>query len=142
MKRIGWLGLMVLLVLVPVVAAQNWESLSPFHNARFVYVTSYSGPQVSPNPLPSDQAAIGAVQSAFQRWGYTVVYSPQEADMIAVVQGRESEDVLAIYDPASWRHGGTYLWRQTAKGGLSGPDYPLIEQLGTALRRVQGQTPA
>ena len=71
-------------------------------NARFVYVAAYDGDQFDSRLLPEDRAAIGRVQDAIQKWGkLTVVYRPQDADIILMVQSRPSEDVLAVYDAHS-----------------------------------------
>src|SRR5271169_3559663 len=68
-------------------------------NARYVYVTSYDGDQFNPRILPEDRSAIAAVQHAIQDWGkFALVYRPQDADIVLMVQSRPSEDVLAVYD--------------------------------------------
>jgi hypothetical protein len=119
-------------------AEQNSAFLTPFRNARFVYVTSYDGPEFSTNLQPEDRQAIGTVQDALQKQGYTIVYRPQQADMIIAVESRPSEDVLAVYDRPSW-HAGTYLWRVTGKGGLTAPNAPLVQQLEASLAKVGGK---
>ncbi len=123
---------LVLVLPVSVLSENSAPGLAPVRNARMVYVTSYSGPQLSTNLLPEDRRAIGNVEQALQKQGYTIVLRPQEAEMIVVVQSRPSEDVLAVYDRASWRSG-TYLWRAMQKGGLAGPSVPLVSQLEAAL---------
>jgi hypothetical protein len=140
MKR--WFIVPVLIVLpaLALIAQTNWEFLSPLRNAQFVYVTSYSGTQFSANPLPEDRAAIGAVQTALQNLQYTVVYHPEKADMIVAVERRPSEDVLAVYSRESLRNG-AYLWRATAKHGLSSPNLPLMQELRTALAKANGTIP-
>lgn len=141
MKRMFLIPALLALASVALMAQANWAFLSPLHNAQFVYVTSYSGPQFSANPLPEDRQAIGAVQDALQSWGhYTIVYSPERADMIVVVESRPSEDILAVYDRTSFRQG-AFLWRATAKNGLSTPEMPLVQKLEAALARVNGGTP-
>jgi hypothetical protein len=62
-------------------------------NARFVYVTSFTGGEFNISTYPEDRAAIGTVQEALQKWGYyTLVYKPEEADLIFNVRaGRELE---------------------------------------------------
>jgi hypothetical protein len=138
MKRV-YAALAVALLLSAAALAQqsNWQFLSPLKNARFVYVTSYDGPQYSGDILPQDRDAINSVQQAFIEAGhYTVVYSPAEADMIIAVESRASEDVLAVYDAHNWP-GGTYLWRGMQKNGLSG-EVPLYRQLSAALERAGG----
>ena len=58
-------------------------------NSRFVYVTAYDGDQFDSNLLPEDRAAIARVQDAIEKWGkLTIVYRPQEADVILAVQSR------------------------------------------------------
>jgi hypothetical protein len=138
MKRMFLIAALLALVSVGLIAQANSAFLSPLHNAKFVYVTSYSGPQFSANPLPEDRQAINAVQYALQSWGhYTIVYSPEAADMIVVVESRPTEDILAVYDRQSW-HQGAFLWRATAKNGLSAPGMPLVHKLEGALARVNG----
>ena len=138
MKRFYAALAATLLLSAAVLANQtNWQFLSPLKNARFVYVTSYDGSPYSLDLLPADRNAINAVQQAFIDAGhYTVVYSPEQADMIVVVESRPSEDLLAVYDAHSWPSG-TYLWRTMQKNGLSG-DVPLYKQLSAALERVGG----
>lgn len=113
-----------------------------FSNARFVYVTSYDGGQFNPNLLPEDREAIARVQDAIQKWGkLTVVYRPQDADIILAVQSRGSEDVLAVYDA----HGGdessrpsqTYLWRVMGRGGLQKGEMPLFSQFEKAWDKMK-----
>ncbi len=105
-------------------------------NARYVYVASYDGDQFSPNLLPEDREAIGAVQSAIQNWGrLTVVYRPSEADIILLVTRRPSEDLLAVYDAHGPR--GTYLWRVMGRDGLASGETPLVTQFEKAFESVQ-----
>ncbi len=106
-------------------------------NSRFVYVTAYDGDQFNPNLLPDDRAAISRVQDAIQKWGkLTLVYKPQEADIILAVESRPSEDVLAVYDAhrGGWgsRPSRNYLWRVTARGGLQKSEMPLFSQFQKA----------
>jgi len=125
----------VLLVLAGVALAQygdeNWKSLGTLRNARFVYVTSYDGGQFSRNLIPEDRAAISRVQDAVRSWGYTVVYRPQQADMILAVQSRGSEDTLAVYSSGF----GQYLWRASQKHGFSLEGGSLLGQLKADLDR-------
>jgi hypothetical protein len=137
MKRLLLIPVLVALASLAVIAEPNWEFLSPLRNAQLVYVTSYSGPQFSANPLPEDRQAIVLVQDALQKLHYTIVYQPQRADMIVAVESRPSEDILAVYSPESWRNG-AYLWRDTAKDGLSSPKIPLMHKLELALAKVKG----
>jgi len=95
-------------------------------NARYVYVTSYDGDQFNPKLLPEDREAISAVQNAIQKWGKLVlVYHPQDADIVLVVQSRPSEDVLAVYDAHAWPQG-EYLWRAMGRDGLQANETPLV----------------
>ena len=58
-------------------------------NARYVYVTSYDGDQYNPSLLPDDRQAISSVQDSIQKWGkMVVVYRPQDADVVLMVQSR------------------------------------------------------
>jgi hypothetical protein len=98
-------------------------------NARYVYVTSYDGNQFSMGLLQDDRRAIAATQDALQKSGkFVVVYRPREADMIVVVESRPSEDILAVYDPISWRND-TYCWRVSARGGLQQHETPLVSEM-------------
>jgi hypothetical protein len=137
-KLLSSVALVSLLSVASVAEAKpkTWGFLAPVRNAKYVYVTSYDGSQFSRNLLPEDRAAISAVQSALSASGrYTVVYRPEEAEMILVVKSWPSEDVLAVYDAHSWG-GGNYLWRATARHGLSAPNLPLFRELEAALERV------
>jgi hypothetical protein len=116
-------------------SGEGWNALGVVRNARYVYVTSYDGPQFSTNLLPEDRTAISTVQNSIQDAGYVVVYQPWQADMVLVIQARPSSDLLAVYDGG--RHGvGTYLWRAEAKNGLSGSNPLLMRQLESALERA------
>lgn len=135
MRKLIGLAL-VLFALAGVVLAQsysNWEALGTLRNARFVYVTSYDGSQFSRNLLPEDRAAISRVQDAARDWGYTVVYRPQQADMILAVQSRGSEDVLAVYNSGF----SNYLWRASQKHGFSAESGSLLDQLKADLDRAK-----
>ena len=139
MKKI--LGVVALLALLSLGAlaqdksGEGWNALGVVRDARYVYVTSYDGPQFSMNLLPEDRTAISAVQNAIHDAGYVVVYQPWQADMVLAVQARPSSDLLAVYDGT--RYGiGTYLWRAEAKNGLSGSNPQLMRQLESALERV------
>lgn len=116
-------------------SGEGWNALGVVRNARYVYVTSYDGPQFSVNLIPEDRTAISAVQNAIHDAGYVVVYQPWQADMVLAVQARPSSDLLAVYDRA--RYGvGSYLWRAEAKNGLSGSNPLLVQQLESALERA------
>jgi hypothetical protein len=108
-----------------------------FSNARFVYVAAYDGDQFNPNLLPEDREVIARVEQAIQKWGkLTVVYRPQDADVVLMVQSRASEDVLAVYDAhrgdESSRPSSTYLWRVMGRGGLQKGEAPLLSQFEAA----------
>jgi len=110
-------------------------------NARFVYVTAYDGDQFDPQLLPDDRVAIARVQDAIQKWGkLTVVYRPQDADIILAVESRPSEDVLAVYDAHSGdarsRPSQTYLWRVMGRGGLQKSELPLFSQFEKAWDKI------
>ena len=104
-------------------------------NARYVYVTSYDGDQFSSDLLPEDRSAIKAVQDAMQKWGkFILVYRPQDADIVLMVQSRPSEDVLAVYDAHGWP--GTYLWRVMGASGLQASETPLVTQMEKAFDKM------
>ncbi len=113
-----------------------------FANARFVYVAAYDGDQFNPNLLPEDREAIARVQDSIQKWGkLTVVYRPQDADVMVLVQSRPSEDVMAVYDAhggdASSRPSQTYLWRMMGRGGLQKGEMPLVSQFEKAFDKMK-----
>lgn len=135
MKRVLLVALLTFLSLAALASNskhQAWNALGVVRNARYVYVTSYDGPQFSTNLFPDDRAAIAAVQDAIRDDGYILVYRPSEADMILAVQARPSSDLLAVYEGGRFRKG-TYLWRAEAKNGLSGSSPVLVRQLERAL---------
>ena len=144
MRKIKVLSGVVLLALLATVAlaesksSENWSALGILRNARYVYVTSYDGPQFSLNLLPEDQTAIVSVQNAIQKAGYVVVYNPRQADMVLAVMARPSSDLLAVYDGGRYATG-TYLWRAEAKNGLSGSNPTLVQQLQRALERADAK---
>src|ERR1700691_6036284 len=123
-------------------AAENAPQMPrALSNARFVYVTAYDGDQFSPELLPEDRAAIGHVENAIEKWGkLTLVYRPQDADIILAVQSRPSEDVMAVYDA----HGGDWdskpsqsiLWRVMGRGGLEKSETPLVSQFEKAWDKI------
>lgn len=101
-------------------------------NARFVYVTSYDGDQYNPSLLPEDRQAISSVQDSIQKWGkLVVVYRPQDADVVLMVQSRPSEDLLAVYDAKGWPRA-NYLWRVMGRDGLQQGETPLVTQFQNA----------
>jgi hypothetical protein len=104
-------------------------------NARFVYVTSYDGGQFNPNILSDDREAIIRVQDSIQKWGkLTLVYRPQDADIVLAVQSRPSEDILAVYDAHSTSQ--TYLWRVMGRSGLQKGETPLATQFQKAFEKI------
>lgn len=107
-------------------------------HARFVYVTSYDGPDYSADVLPEDRQAISDVQDAVMKWGkYTLVYRPEEADLLLVVQKRGSEDVLAVYEAGRGANS-TPLWRGMQEGGLDSPEMSLMTRFQ---KSVEAATP-
>jgi hypothetical protein len=141
MKKISLAMLLLTLALTTLASAKAPETIPQMprtlSNARFVYVTSYDGDQFNSRLLPDDRAAIARVQDAIGKWGkLTVVYRPQVADIILVVQSRPSEDVLAVYDAHSGdaRSGPspTYLWRVMGRGGLQKSEMPLFAEFEQA----------
>ena len=121
MKRaLGIVLVLLMSVAAAMAAAQSKDQPFPgtLINAKYVYVTSYDGDQFDQNLLPEDRQAIAAVQDAIQKWGhYVLVYRPDEADIVLMVQSRPTEDVLAVYDAQLWPEQ-TYLWRAMGRNGL------------------------
>ena len=108
-------------------------------NATYVYVTSYDGDQYDPNLLPEDRQAISAVQDAIQKCGkFVLVYKPQEAEIVLMVQSRPTEDVLAVYDAQGWPQN-NFLWRVSAQGGLQKNETPLVSDLRSAFEKAPKQ---
>jgi len=105
-------------------------------NARYVYVTSYDGDQFDSNLLPEDRQAISSVQDAIQKWGkFTLVYQPNQADIVLMVTSRPSEDILAVYDAHGWPRD-QYLWRMMGRSGLQQNETPFITDLQKAFERA------
>jgi len=105
-------------------------------NARYVYVTSYDGDQFDSNLLPEDRQAISSVQDAIHKWGkFTLVYRPNEADIVLMVTSRPSEDILAVYDAHGWPSD-QYLWRMMGRSGLQQNETPFITDLQKAFERA------
>ena len=142
-KNIFVVGLLSLAMSTAATWAENAPEMPRiFANARFVYVVAYDGDQFNPNLLPEDREAIARVQDAMQKWGkFTVVYRPQDADIIMAVQSRSSEDVMAVYDAhggdASSRPSQTYLWRVMGRGGLQKGEMPLVSQFEKAFDKIK-----
>jgi hypothetical protein len=104
-------------------------------NARYVYVASYDGDQFDPNLFFEDRTAINTVQNAIQNWGkLMIVYQPSQADIIILVTGRPSEDLLAVYD--AHMHS-SFLWRVMGRGGLQAGETPLVSQFEKGFEGVQ-----
>lgn len=121
----------LLVALAMVATASASQKVPPIprtlSNARFVYVAAYDGDQFDPNLLPDDRQAIARVQDTIGKWGkLTLVYRPEDADIILMVQSRPSEDVLALYDAHGL--GSTYLWRVMGRGGFQKGEIPLVSQ--------------
>jgi hypothetical protein len=138
MKRAA--AIMLVVFAIAAYAAPSQYSTPSFPktliNARYVYVTSYDGDQFDQRLLPEDRQAISSVQDAIQKWGhYVVVYRPQDADIVLMVQSRPSEDLLAVYDAKLWPEQ-SYLWRVMGRGGLQQGETPLVSQLQTAVEKA------
>ena len=144
MRHVLAVAMLLFAVTVSVFAAPKPSDLAkapPFPgvlvNARYVYVTSYDGDQFDPNLLPEDRQAIANVQDAIQKWGKLyLVYEPNQADIIVMVQSRPSEDVLAVYDAHLWPSG-QYLWRVMGRSGLQTGETPLVSQFEKGFESVQ-----
>ena len=144
MKRFSLLAISLLMMLaISALAAPKPDTANvpafpgTLANARYVYVASYDGDQFNPNLLPEDRNAISAVQDAIQNWGkLTLVYRPSEADIIILVTGRPSEDVMAVYDGHQGPNG-NYLWRVMGRNGLQSGETPLVTQFEKAFESVQ-----
>lgn len=129
-------GLAVCFLAVSVFAAPS-QFPGTIANARYVYVTSYDGDQYNPSLLPDDRQAISSVQDSIQKWGkLVVVYRPQDADIVLMVQSRPSEDLLAVYDAKGWPRS-TYLWRTMGRDGLQEGETPLVTQFEKSFDKLQ-----
>lgn len=121
-------------------AARSSAHVPPFPkvliNAKYVYVTSYDGDQFNPNLLREDRQAIAAVEEALQKWGrFVIVYRPQDADLVMMVESRPSEDVLVVYDGQRWPEE-NFLWRVMGRGGLQQGETPLVHKLEKAVEEA------
>lgn len=140
----GAIGVMLLLAVAVVAApkpAPAAQTSQPFpgtlRNARYVYVASYDGDEFNIHLLPEDRDAIVAVQDAIRKWGkLTLVYRPDEADIVLLVESRPSEDILAVYD-ARQMPNGMYLWRAMGRDGLQAGETPLFTQFEKGFEGVQ-----
>ena len=137
MKRAGWLVAFLLLLSCTAALAQEPKVMPQLVvSARFVYVTSYDGPPWSGNVLPQDRQAIVDVQDSLMKWGkYILVYRPEEADLIMIVQRRGGEDVLAIYDNKPFN--GSPLWRGMQQGGLDTREMTLMTKFQRAVDKAE-----
>lgn len=134
------ISLLMSLLLAGSMLAEQPRKVPPFPgtlvNATYVYVTSYDGDQFKTNLLPEDRQAIAAVEDAIQKWGHFVlVYKPQEADIVLMVESRPSEDILAVYDAHGWPND-NYLWRETRRSGLQKGETPLVSDLKSAFEKA------
>jgi hypothetical protein len=132
---LGLLSFVVFLAGSAVASTTTPDMPRTLANARFVYVTAYDGDQFDTNLLPEDRAAIAHVQDEIQKWGkLTLVYRPEDADIVLRVESRPSEDILAVYDAHSDSQ--TYLWRVMARGGLQKGEAPLVSQFERAWEKI------
>jgi hypothetical protein len=142
-KLMGFIGAMLLMVAVAAAvpkAPPSAQAGQPFpgtlRNARYVYVASYDGDEFNQRLLPEDRDAIVSVQNAIQKWGKLIlVYKPEDADIILLVQSRPSEDVLAVYDARLST--GQYLWRVMGRDGLQTGETPLLTKFEKGFEAIQ-----
>jgi hypothetical protein len=142
-KLMGFIGAMLLIVAVAAAvpkALPSAQAEQPFpgtlRNARYVYVASYDGDEFNQRLLPEDRDAIVSVQNAIQKWGKLIlVYKPEDADIILLVQSRPSEDVLAVYDARLST--GQYLWRVMGRDGLQTGETPLLTKFEKGFEAIQ-----
>jgi hypothetical protein len=89
-------------------------------SARFVYVTSMTGGEFNISTDPEDRSAIDTVQDALQKWGrYTLVYKPEDADLIFNVRaGRLVEALAGVTAGTAQPPGGTGM--PASVGGMVG----------------------
>jgi hypothetical protein len=145
-KFLGAVTMMLLLAAIALAAPKPAvQPTQPFpatlRNAQYVYVAAYDGDEFNTHLLPEDRDAIVAVQKAIQKWGkLTLVYRPEEADIVVLVESRPSEDILAVYD-ARQVPIGTYLWRTMGRDGLQAGEMPLVTQFEKAFESVQKAEP-
>jgi hypothetical protein len=132
--------LSTIVVAAPKPAAQTPQPFpATLRNARYVYVAAYDGDEFNIHLLPEDRDAIVAVQNAIQKWGkVTLVYRPEEADIIVLVESHPSEDILAVYDA---RQTSMYLWRVMGRDGLQAGETPLVTQFEKAFEGVKKAEP-
>jgi hypothetical protein len=142
-KLMGLIGAMLLMVAVAAAvpkAPPSAQGEQPFpgtlRNARYVYVASYDGDEFNQRLLPEDRDAIVSVQNAIQKWGKLIlVYKPEDADIVLLVQSRPSEDVLAVYDARLST--GQYLWRVMGRDGLQTGETPLLTKFEKGFESIQ-----
>lgn len=132
MRRPLWIFAVILLVTCAAAQAPQFMPQLVVH-AQYVYVTTYDGPAWSNNVTVDDRRAAGDVVSALERWGkYMVVYRPQEADIILLVQKRSNSDTLAVYN-ARQGVASIPLWREMKQGGLDSNELPLFARFRKAV---------
>ena len=104
--------------------------------AQYVYVTTYDGPDTSPDVLPADRQAFVAVQDAIRQWGkYRLTSRERDADLILLVHSTTTsgpnsrvDDELTVFQGSSGLNSSP-LWRGMAAGGLQGPSPALVQHL-------------
>lgn len=134
MKRPVWLAIVPALLICTAAVAQAPQVMPQLVvHAQYVYVTTYDGPAWSDKVMPEDRKAVGDVVIALQKWGrYMVVYRPEEADVILIVQRRSNGDTLAVYN-ARQGVSSIPLWREMKQGGLDSNELPLLTQFRKAV---------
>lgn len=78
-----------MLLFVPLTLAKDKPQLPRLvANAKYVFVTTYAGDELSnPRVTSDDRQAVTNVQDAIKDWGrYIVVYRPKDADLLIVVR--------------------------------------------------------
>lgn len=135
-RTVGFVFILLTTTVMAVAASEAPPFPKVLINAKYAYVTAYDGDQFNPNLLPADRQAIVAVQDALAIWRhYVVVYRPEDADLILMVESRPSEDVLAVYDARGWPRE-NYLWRLSGPGGLEQGETPLVTELEKAVEKA------
>lgn len=91
MRKHAFVVVFFLVLTAPWLAVQSKSRVPQLIvKARYVMVTTIQGTEPSPTVPPEDLRAVADVQAAIQKWGrYTLVYKPEEADLIiALRRGR------------------------------------------------------
>ncbi len=91
MRKHALAGVFFLALATPWLAAQSKSRVPQLVvKARYVMVTTMQGTEALATVPPEDLRAVADVQMALQKWGrYTLVYKPEEADLIiALRRGR------------------------------------------------------